>query len=533
MSGETERRASGRVSLVGAGPGDPGLITLLGAERLREADVVLFDELVASELLEIARESAEKINVGKRGHEIPTRSQEDINRLIVERAGRGQSVVRLKGGDPFVFGRGAEEASACAEAGIAFEIVPGVSSALAAPAYAGIPVTDRRYSASFAVVTGHKDPTRLSEETRWAALGTAVDTLVILMGMGNLARISARMIEGGRDPSTPAAAVMWGTWLEQRVVVAPLCELAARVEAAGFGAPSAVVVGEVVRLRDSLAWFEPAPLAGLRVLVTRASDGAAELEGALRDAGADPVAIPLVRLEPPTDPGPLDRALAQLAEFDAIVFASENAVRFTLERARATQQSDALLAAGGGLEVFCVGARTAAAARAAGLRVRLTGASGGSALLQEIRAAFPPRGRLFLLPRSEIGREEIALGLQDSGAEVVAVTAYRNVRPEVDAQELCQAITSGGFQAITFSSPSAVKHFVSLLDAKARAALAESGSCLIAAIGNTSAAALRDEGLAPDVVAATPGARELVAAIADCVRARLASGAPCIEGENR
>jgi len=207
--------AAGFVSLVGAGPGDPGLITLLGAERLRDADVVLFDELVAGELLSLAPDGAEKINVGKRGHEIPTRSQDDINRLIVERALRGERVVRLKGGDPFVFGRGGEEASACVAAGIAFEVVPGISSALAAPAYAGIPVTDRRYSASFAVVTGHKDPTVVSEETRWAALGTAVDTLVILMGMRNLETLVAQMIDGGRDPETPSAAVMWGGWPEQ------------------------------------------------------------------------------------------------------------------------------------------------------------------------------------------------------------------------------------------------------------------------------------------------------------------------------
>jgi len=525
----TASTRSGRVSLVGAGPGDPGLITLLGAERLRDADVVLFDELVAAELLSLAPDSAEKINVGKRGHEETTRSQDDINRMIVERASRGERVVRLKGGDPFVFGRGGEEASACVEAGIAFEVVPGVSAALAAPAYAGIPITDRRYSASFAVVTGHKDPTKVSEETRWAALGTAVDTVVILMGMSNLDQLISRMIEGGRDPETPSAAVMWGSWPEQRVVEAPVSQLAARVEAAGFGAPAAVVVGEVVRLRDSLKWFEPVPLAGVRVMVTRASSalgGSGGLVEALRDAGADAVSIPLVQLEPATDPAPLDRALAQIADFDAIVFASENAVRFTCARAIATQNWDALSSAD--CKVLCVGAKTAAAARQAGLSVHLVGRSGGAGFVAQIRSEFPPSERLFLLPRSEIGREELADGLRELAGEVVAVTAYRSVRPEVDAQQLCQSIASGEFQAITFSSPSAVEHFASLLDAKARATVVVAEGPLIAAVGPTTAEALRSEGLEPDVVAARPGARELVAALADRLRDRLRA-----EGEER
>lgn len=530
----TARSRSGHVSLVGAGPGDPGLITLLGAERLRDADVVLFDELVVAELLSLAPDSAEKINVGKRGHENPTRSQQDINSLIVERASRGERVVRLKGGDPFVFGRGGEEASACAAAGISFEVVPGISAALAAPAYAGIPITDRRYSASFAVVTGHKDPTKVSEETRWAALGTAVDTVVILMGMNNLAQLLDRMIAGGRDPDTPSAAVMWGTWPEQRVIVAPVSQLAARVEAAAFGAPAAVVVGEVVRLHDSLAWFLPVPLAGVRVMVTRAEGargGSGELEAALRDAGADPVSIPLVQLEPPTDPAQLDRALSQIADFDAIVFASENAVRFTVERAIATQSLDALLHAE--CKVLCVGAKTAAAARRAGLRVDLVGSAGGAGLLAQIRAEFPPSERLFLLPRSEIGREELAEGLRELAAEVVAVTAYRSVRPQVDAREFCQSIASGEFQAITFSSPSAVEHFASLLDAKARATVSKGDVPLLAAVGATTADALRTEGFEPAVVAVRPGARELVAALADGVRDRISSARERAEGEER
>ncbi len=265
----------GRVILVGAGPGDPDLITVRGVAALARADVVLYDSLSTRELLGLAPSHAERIDVGKRGHDLPTRSQEEINALLVKHARSGKTVVRLKGGDPFVFGRGGEEASACAAVGVRCEIVPGVTSAVAAPAYAGIPVTDRRHAASFAVVTGHKDPGRPREETRWAQLGSAVDTLVILMGMRNLSDLVGKLLAGGKDPVTPSAAIMHGTLGGQRVVVAPLAELAGRVQAAGLGAPSTVVVGDVVGLRDSIGWWEREPLFGMRVLVTRAAEQSA------------------------------------------------------------------------------------------------------------------------------------------------------------------------------------------------------------------------------------------------------------------
>ena len=258
--------AKGKVILVGAGPGDPDLITVRGAAALRAADAVVHDSLASPELLDLAPPGADRIDVGKRGHDPPTRPQPETTALLIALAREGKTVVRLKGGDPFVFGRGAEEASACADAGIAFEVVPGISSAVGALAYAGVPLTDRRHSASFAVVTGHKDPTPVTAETRWEALGGAVDTLVILMGMRNLDAIVARLLAGGRSPETPAAVVMNGTLPSQRVVEAPLGELVARVCAAGLAAPAVVVVGEVVSLREKLAWFERRPLFGTRVL---------------------------------------------------------------------------------------------------------------------------------------------------------------------------------------------------------------------------------------------------------------------------
>ncbi|MEZ4215491.1 MAG: uroporphyrinogen-III C-methyltransferase [Myxococcota bacterium] len=514
--------ARGRVALVGAGPGDPELITVRGANALREADVVLYDELACDDLLALAPPTALLVNVGKRGHDAPTRSQGDIDALLVEHARAGRRVVRLKGGDPFVFGRGGEEASACVAAGVPFEVVPGVPSATAALAYAGIPVTDRRHAASFAVVTGHKDPTRVSEETRWAELGRAVDTLVILMGMRNLAQIVAKLVAGGRAASTPAAAVMHGTLGLQRTVVAPLGELPAAVERAGLRAPSAVVVGDVVRLRDELAWWERAPLFGLRVLVTRARAQAGDVLHALRAAGAEPVVAPMIRVEPPEDARALDAALGALAAggtYDAVVFTSANAVRFTALRARARGIALGGLAA----RVVCGGPVTARAALEAGLPVHLVppadaGAGDADALLAAIERELAPRGRRFLLPRSQIGRDVLRDGLRAAGAAVDAVVAYRTLEPEPGAIDggLAAQIGAGALAVVTFTSPSTVRHLLARVDAEGRAAL---GAGLVAAVGPTTADALRAEGLAPEVVPARPGGLALVDALVDHLRA--------------
>jgi uroporphyrinogen III methyltransferase/synthase len=543
------------VVLVGAGPGDPDLITVRGAAALGRADVVLYDSLSTRELLGLAPDHAEWIDVGKRGHDEPTRPQEEINALIVERAREGLAVVRLKGGDPFVFGRGGEEASACAAAGIPCEIVPGVTSALAAPAYAGIPVTDRRYAASFAVVTGHKDTGRPREATRWAQLGAAVDTLVILMGMRNLPDLVEKLLAGGKDPATPSAAVMHGTLGTQRVVVSALAELPARVVASGLGAPSTVVVGDVVGLRESLAWWENEPLFGMRVLVTRALEQSAELASALRTFGAEPVLVPMIALVPPDDPErirEIDAAIDRLADYDGLVFASSNGVRFLAARAR-ERGPDAFASYRG--QVFCVGQQTAQAALDAGLPVHLvaTGRSDAEGLLAQILQAVPSasssassssssfsssssssssmaRGRRFLLPRSDIGRTVIADGLRDAGVRVDTVEAYRNIRPPVDAAALRGDLAAGSLSALTFTSPSAVAHFVDLLDDASRRA---AGDCVIAAVGSTTAGALRDRGLEPDVIPKRPDARALVEALAGHVLASREIASEGREGEDQ
>jgi len=509
--------SAGRVILVGAGPGAPDLVTVRGAEALRRCDAVVYDALAPARLLDLAPPGALRINVGKRGHDAPTRPQEETTALLLRLASEGRTVVRLKGGDPYVFGRGGEEASACAEAGIPFEVVPGVSSIFGALAYAGIPVTDRRHAASFAVVTGHKDPTKVTRETRWDLLARSADTLLVLMGMRNLEEIAGRLLAAGRAPATPAAVVMQGTLPGQRVVTASLGEIAAEARRAGLGAPAVLVVGDVVNLRGALAWYERQPLFGRRVLVTRTPDQAGELLDALAGAGAEGVLVPMIELAPPEDPGPLDAALDALAGYDLVVFTSANAVRFSAERA--AERGTPL--APGDARVVCVGPKTAEAALAAGLPVHRTpparfDAEGVLAtLLRE-----PVRGLRVLVPRSDLARDVLPEGLRRAGATVDVVVAYRNRPAPVDVAALRADLVAGRLDALTFTSPSTVRRFTELLDAPAREAAAR---CTVAAIGPVTARALADAGLAPAVVAATATARALVGELAAAMAAARAS----------
>jgi uroporphyrinogen III methyltransferase/synthase len=503
----------GRVILVGAGPGAPDLITLRGAEALRAADAVIYDALASNALLALAPPEALRIDVGKRGHDAPTRPQEEITALLLRLAAEGRTVVRLKGGDPYIFGRGGEEASACARAGIDFEVVPGVSSVFGALAYAGIPLTDRRHGASFVVTTGHKDPSKAARETRWDLLANAADTVVVLMGARNLGEIATRLIEAGRSPATPAAVVMNGTLPSQRVVEAPLGELAERAREAGVQAPAVIVVGDVASLRGELSWFERLPLFGRRVLVTRSDEQAGDLVQALESAGAEPVVVPMIRLLPAQDASALDAALTRPDGYDTLVFTSANAVRFTAARARLRGVDLTRVAA----TVFCVGPASADAARAEGLAVHGVPVRHDAEGLIALLKALPLRGRRILIPRSSLARDVLPEGLRREGALVDAVVAYRTEPAPVDAPALRAELAQGGFAALTFASPSAARHFAALLDAPARAAARR---CVVVAIGPITAEALAAEGLPADVIAEAAHARALVGALA----ARLVAG---------
>jgi uroporphyrinogen III methyltransferase/synthase len=461
---------------------------------------------VGESLLSLAREGALRIDVGRRGHSEPPRDQGEVSDLLIALARAGKRVVRLKGGDPFVFGRGGEEAAACRAAGVACEVVPGVSSAIGALAYAGIPVTDRRHAASFAVVSGHKDPTRVREEIRWEALARAADTLVILMAMRNLEEILARLVAGGRAADTPAACVMEGTRGTQRSVVATLGTLAARVREAGLEAPAAIVVGDVVLLAGELDWFTRQPLFGKRVLLTRQLQQAGEWCRALEAAGACPVVVPMIQTRPLRDGRALSAAFARLASYDWLVAASANALR---ELGAAARELDVEL---GKLRArcACVGEASAAAARALGLLPEATPGGDAAALLAWLAERDTWRGRSVLLPRAERGGETLARGLRDLGARVDELALYRTEPAPFDAAELRRELAAGAFGALCFASPSAARHFAEGVGAEGVAA---AGRAVVVAIGPVTAEALRSVALAPDVVAEAPHADALVAAL--------------------
>ncbi|NQU07936.1 MAG: uroporphyrinogen-III C-methyltransferase, partial [Candidatus Abyssubacteria bacterium] len=344
------------VYLIGAGPGDPGLISVKGARCIQKADVVVYDYLSNPRLLSHCKPGAEKIYVGKKGSK-HTLEQGDINKLLVDKASAGNVVARLKGGDPFVFGRGAEEALALKEAGIPFEIIPGITAAVAAPAYAGIPVTHRDLTSTFALITGHEDPTKEESAIDWAKVATGIGTIAFYMGVKNLPRIAEKLIEHGRSPDTPVAVIRWGTTPNQQTVVGTLENIVQKVKEAGLKAPAITLVGEVVKLREDLNWFETRPLSGKKIVVTRSRAQSSEFVEQIESLGAEAVEMPTIRIADPEDFGPLDKAISKIEAFDWIVLTSPNGAAALFERLDARELDARAL---GGVKVAAVGAATAA-----------------------------------------------------------------------------------------------------------------------------------------------------------------------------
>lgn len=485
-----------QVYLIGAGPGDPNLITVKGVECLRRADVVVYDRLVAPALLDYAPAHAEKIYVGKASGE-HTMSQAEINALLIEKARAGKIVARLKGGDPFVFGRGGEEALALAEAGIAFEIVPGITSAIAAPAYAGIPVTHRGVAASFVVATGHRDE-------RFQVSGFKfedVDTLVFLMGVENLASIVTSLLESGHDAMTPATLVRWGTTPQQQTIVGNLGNIVERARA--LKPPAVLVVGDVVNLRERLQWFENRPLFGKRILVTRAREQASELARRLAELGAEPIEFPTIRIAPLDDYAQLDAALAQ--KYDWVIFTSVNGVRFVWERLTALGRDARAFA---GARLAAIGSATAEALAQHGLRADFVPREYvAEALAAQIGDV---RGQRILLPRADIARETLAHELRARGAHVDDIAAYRTVTiaaSDPRAQEIRAQLERGEIDAITFTSSSTVRGFINCQ------LPIDNFQLTIACIGPVTARTVRELGLRVDVVAEEYTIAGLVAAL--------------------
>ncbi len=449
------------VFLVGAGPGDPGLITQKAIDCIRSADVVVYDYLAAAELLQYAAASAEKIYVGKKGGD-HTLSQAGINALIVEKAAAGKTVTRLKGGDPFIFGRGGEEAQQLAAAGIGFEIVPGVTSAIAAPAYAGIPLTHRQFASTLTFVTGHEDPTKSGSRINWQALADSRGTLVFLMGVKNLPRITELLRRHGRDPQTPVALVRWGTTARQQTVTGTLATIAERVAEAGLKAPAVIVVGEVVRLRQELAWFENRPLWNKHIVVTRARQQASDLVKRLSALGARCLEIPTIRIVPPPSWEPVDRAIAALSNYHWLIFTSVNGVTFFFERLDA-QGLDARALAG--LHTAAIGPATARRLRHYGLRSDIVPENYRAEGVLAAFSQYDLSGRRILLPRAREARPVLPVELARMGAAVDEIAIYETRASQDKAGTLIAALEKRSIDMVTFTSSSTVKNFHALLPA--------------------------------------------------------------------
>lgn len=486
--------AVGTVYLVGAGPGDPGLLTRKGERVLGLADVVVYDRLLDPSLLELAPD-ADAVFVGKeRGRQ--ALRQSEINDLLVSEGLAGKTVVRLKGGDPFVFGRGGEEAQALAAAGVPFEVVPGVTSAVAAAAYAGIPVTHRGVATSVTIVTGSEDPTKGQTSTDWAALAKTGGTLVALMGWATLPGIVETLNANGKSADTPVALVQWGTWSRQRTVTGNLANIVERGRQAGISAPVIVVIGEVAGLREAIGWFDRRPLWGKRVLVTRSRTQASRLIELLAGLGAETVELPSIEIGPLDDYTDLDRMLKETASAPHrwVIFSSVNSVEYVWQRLSSMGMDARYFA---GATVGAIGPATGRALRERGIEPDFVPKRPVSEEVIAELSGLHWTGKQVLLPGSAIGRDALASGLANLGADVRRVAAYTNTRP-LDVEERAREAFKVGIDVVTFTSSSTVRNLLDILG-NDRGLLDES---LVACIGPITAATANELGLTVDIVAA-------------------------------
>ena len=486
---------TGKVYVVGAGPGDPGLITWKGRNLLARAESVLYDLLANEHLLDLTPKGCEHIYVGKKKtvHAFP---QEEICAMMIERARRGLTVIRLKGGDPFIFGRGGEEVEALVDAGVPFEVVPGVTSPLGIAAYSGVPLTHRDHTKLVTFVTGHD-----LHAIDWSKVGHS-ETLVIFMGIFLIRDIAREIMSHGRSGDTPAIAVRWGTRPEQETVRGTLATIAQKIDSAHLKPPATVIIGEVVALHDKLRWFEKLPLFAKKIVVTRAPDQAAEFSDRLRALGADVLELPVISIQPPKDPAPIDRAIENLASYDWLIFTSVNGVRSFLDRLDRSKHDLRSLKA----RICAIGPATRRALENLHLKVDLMPAE---YVAESLVAAFANehlRGARILLPRAAVARDLIPKELSKLGAHVDVVEAYRNVVPG-DASERAQEIFSKKPDWITFTSSSTVNNLVAIAGRDALAGVR------IASIGPVTSETVRKHGLKVDAEAKEYTIDGLVASI--------------------
>jgi len=504
-----ESGLEGVVCLVGAGPGDPGLVTLQAVDLLNNCDVVVYDYLAHPSLLRAAPPDAERIYVGKQGGR-HTLGQAEINQLLIDKAREGKIVVRLKGGDPYVFGRGGEEAEALVEAGVKFVTAPGVTAASGAGHYAGIPLTHRDYCASLTLVTGHEDPNKAESNIPWDLLADPRGTVVFYMGVSQLEALAGRLVAHGRPPQTPCALVEWATLPRQRVVEGTLADIAARATEAGLAPPALFIVGEVVKLRPKLSWFEKAPLFGRRIVVTRARHQASDLTVMLEGMGAEVIEFPTIRIAPPRRDKRLREAAQLAGQYDWIVFTSANAVDRFIEVV--LEETGDIRGLGAAL-LAAIGPATREAVERYHLAVSLTPERYvAEEVVKAMKKTGDLRGQRILLPRAEEAREALPEGLTAAGAKVDVVAAYRTVAetPE-NAKEVVAELLAGKIDAVTFTSSSTVTNFIKAVRRPRIAKIAE--KTRFASIGPITSETLRQNGLAPSVEAKDYTIEGLVAAV--------------------
>jgi len=478
----------GKVYIVGAGPGDIGLFTVKGLKCLQNADVVVYDFHLNAQVLNYISHDAEFIYAGKRGgkHDM---TQDMINQTLVEKAMEGKTVCRLKGGDPFVFGRGGEEAEVLAKEGIEFEVVPGISSSIAAPAYAGIPLTHRCYSSSFAVVPGYEDVTKQESSIDWAKLATGVGTIVFLMTVKNISMVCQRLIENGRNPDTPVAVIRWGTRADQNTLVSTLKSITELVKENEIKPPAVMVVGEVVRLRETLKWYEKKPLFGQRVLVTR--EHAVGFEP-LAELGAEIIEFRTIEIVPPDDWTELDRAIEKIDSYTWLIFTSANGVKFFFQRLIDKDRDIRELK---GVNICAVGTKTASAIRNYGIKVDLVPEKFSAEGLIEVFTKDSEQGLKgikILLPRAETAREVFPRRVRELGGEIDVFTAYKTVKPEVHGKRLKRFLKEGKISIATFTSAATFNNYMEIMGEDALGLLKD---VIIAVIGPVTAKAVEDAGL--------------------------------------
>ena len=506
---------SGIVYLVGAGPGDPGLITVKALSIIRSADVIVHDYLAVSQLVDEAKPEAELLYVGKTGKE-HTLEQSEINQLLIQKAREGKKVVRLKGGDPYVFGRGGEEAEELVAAGISFEVIPGVSSAVAAPAYAGIPVTHRDHASMVTFVTGHEDPDKGESAIDWGVLARNPGTLVFLMGVRNLSNISKSLIEHGKKADTRAALIRWGTTPQQVSVFSTLEQIPDEAVKRGVKAPAVLVVGSVVSLGESLGWFEKKPLFGKRILITRSREQSRKMAEKVAEHGGEPILFPTITINDPDDFGPLDNCILRVSTFDWIIFTSVNGVQRFFKRFFTVREDIRELA---GPKIGAIGPVTAAEISKHGLRVNMVAQEFVAEGVLRLLSEYDVLGKRFLIPRAEKARDVLPKGIEELGGEVETVTVYRTGVPsDKQVKKIQTKLKNSQIDAVTFTSSSTVSHFVAMLGVENVPSLTE--EVIVASIGPVTSETAREHGLRVDVEATEFTIEGLVTAMVNHYRGR-------------